>query len=167
MAPGKAMQLTVPQASATSGIEAQALSLSGFISHTIPTSVIDAMARNEILQIVVFSLFFGIGMVALGERGKPVADALDAVAHIMLKVTGYVMLFAPFAVFGALTSTVAKNGLDIVRVYGIFMGEFYLGLLLLWCILVGLGWSSASADRYYWRFPLPAPKRPIRKPWKN
>ena len=84
----------------------------------IPTSILDAMARNEILQIVVFSLFFGIAMAALGERTRPIVAAPRHVAHIMLKVTGYVMLFAPLAVFGALASIVAKEGLGIVRLYG-------------------------------------------------
>jgi Na+/H+-dicarboxylate symporter len=137
--PGKAMQLPIPEASATSGVKADALSLSGFISHTVPTSVIDAMARNEILQIVVFSLFFGTAMAALGERSKSVTELLDAVAHIMLKVTGYVMLFAPLAVFGALASTVAKEGLSIIRVYGLFLGEFYIALATLWVVLIVLG----------------------------
>ena len=86
------------------------------------------MSRNEILQIVVFSLFFGVAMAALGERGRVVIDVLDSVSHIMLKVTGYVMLFAPLAVFGALASSVAKEGLAIVGDYGVFVGEFYLGL---------------------------------------
>ncbi|HEY6640625.1 dicarboxylate/amino acid:cation symporter [Povalibacter sp.] len=137
--PGKAMSLPIPESHVQSGIEAGALSLQGFIAHTIPTSILDAMARNEILQIVVFSLFFGTAMAALGERSKPVIEVVDVLAHIMLKVTGYVMLFAPLAVFGALATTVAKQGLDILRVYGIFMGEFYLGLLLLWVILTILG----------------------------
>ena len=137
--PGKAMQLPIPDEHAASGIEAGALSLQGFIAHTIPTSILDAMARNEILQIVVFSVFFGTAMAALGERSKPVIEVTDVLAHIMLKVTGYVMLFAPFAVFGALATTVAKQGLGILKVYGIFMGEFYFGLLLLWGILTLLG----------------------------
>lgn len=138
--PGKAMSLPIPPVNAKSGVEAGALSMQTFVTHTIPTSLIDAMARNEILQIVVFSLFFGTAMAAIGERSKPLHDALDAAAQVMLKVTGYVMNFAPFAVFGALASMVAKEGLDILRVYGIFMGEFYIGIALLWIILVGLGW---------------------------
>lgn len=137
--PGKAMQLPIPAADAAPGIQASGLSIQTFISHLIPTSVFDAMARNEILQIVVFSLFFGTAMAALGERSRVVIDALDAVSHIMLKVTSYVMLFAPLAVFGALASIVAKEGLDIIRVYGILVGEFYLGLLILWLVLIGLG----------------------------
>jgi len=137
--PGKAMHLPIPAADASSGVQASGLSLEGFISHLIPTSALDAMARNEILQIVVFSLFFGTAMAALGERSRPVIEVLDATAHIMLKVTGYVMWFAPLAVFGALASTVAEEGLDIIRVYGIFMGEFYLAIFILWGVLIALG----------------------------
>jgi Na+/H+-dicarboxylate symporter len=137
--PGKAMQLPIPEANAMSGVKGDALSLKIFIEHTIPTSVIDAMARNEILQIVVFSLFFGTAMASLGERSKVVIEVLDVVAHIMLKVTGYVMLFAPLAVFGALANTVAREGLGIIGVYGLFIGEFYLGLAILWLVLVIAG----------------------------
>ncbi len=137
--PGAAMQLAIPEEGATSNVEGSALSLQNFIAHTIPTSIIDAMARNEILQIVVFSVFFGTATAAIGERGKVVLDVLDAVAHIMLKVTGYVMLAAPLAVFGALASTIAKQGLGIVWVYGVFIGEFYLALAVLWVVLIALG----------------------------
>jgi Na+/H+-dicarboxylate symporter len=137
-APGSVMQLPIPE-NAASGVEASALSLQGFIAHTIPTSIIDAMARNEILQIVVFSVFFGTATAALGERGRVVLDVLDAVSHIMLKVTGYVMLAAPLAVFGALASTIAKEGFGIVWVYGLFIGEFYIALAILWIVLIGLG----------------------------
>jgi len=137
--PGKALSLPIPEATATSGMSANAMTLRAFIEHTLPTSAFDAMSRNEILQIVVFSLFFGTAMAALGERSRMVIDALDAVSHIMLKVTSYVMVFAPFAVLGALASTVAKEGLGIVGVYGLFIGEFYLGLAVLWGILIALG----------------------------
>jgi Na+/H+-dicarboxylate symporter len=137
--PGKAMQLPIPDAATASGVQGSALTLKTFIEHLIPASIADAMARNEILQIVVFSLFFGVGMAALGERSRPVVEVIDVVAHVMLKVTGYVMLFAPLAVFGALAGIVSKEGLQIIGVYGIFMGEFYLGLLILWAILIALG----------------------------
>lgn len=136
--PGKVMHLT-PPAESVSGVETAALSLKGFIEHTIPASVVDAMARNEILQIVVFAVFFGTAMAALGERTRLLADVLDVVGHVMLKVTSYVMLLAPLAVFGALASTVAKEGLHIMTVYGIFMAEFYASLLILWAVLIGLG----------------------------
>jgi Na+/H+-dicarboxylate symporter len=136
--PGSAMQLPIPEGSAAA-IESSALSLHTFITHLIPTSVLDAMARNEILQIVVFSLFFGTATAALGERGRIVLDVLDAVAHIMLKVTGYVMLAAPLAVFGALAGAIAERGLGIVWVYGLFIGEFYFALAVLWLVLIALG----------------------------
>jgi Na+/H+-dicarboxylate symporter len=136
--PGKVMHLTPPAESA-SGVETAALSLKGFIEHTIPASVIDAMAKNEILQIVVFAVFFGTAMAALGERTRLLADVLDVLGHVMLKVTSYVMLLAPLAVFGALASTVAREGLHIMAVYGVFMAEFYFGLLVLWAVLIGLG----------------------------
>ncbi|MET0535084.1 MAG: dicarboxylate/amino acid:cation symporter [Steroidobacter sp.] len=137
--PGRHMSLPLPEANTESGIKGGALSLKGFITHLIPQSAIEAMANNEILQIVVFSLFFGVAMAAMGARSKSVTDVLDVVAHVMLKVTGYVMNFAPFAVFGALAGTVAEKGLGILQVYGLFMGEFYLGLAILWTLLVIAG----------------------------
>ena len=137
--PGAAMHLAIPPGDARSGVGADGLSVAGFIAHTIPTSIIDAMARNEILQIVVFAVFFGVGLASLGERGESVMRLFEAVAQIMLKVTGYVMQFAPLAVFGALASTVAREGLEIVGVYGIFIAEFYLGIVILWAVLIVLG----------------------------
>lgn len=137
--PGKAMALQLPVDSAQTGVVAGSLTLRGFIEHTVPTSILDAMSRNEILQIVVFAVFFGTAMAALGERTKIVIDLFDAVAHIMLKVTGYVMLLAPIAVFGALAATVAEQGLRIVGVYSLFVAEFYLGLIVLAVVLASLG----------------------------
>jgi Na+/H+-dicarboxylate symporter len=137
--PGRAMQLPLPAGDASTGLKPGGLSLEDFITHTIPTSVIDAMARNEILQIVVFSVFFGIAMTSLGTRTAIVLDGLEGVSLIMLRVTGYVMLFAPLAVFGALASTVAQEGLGVIKLYGIFVGEFYLGIFTLWAVLTALG----------------------------
>ena len=137
--PGRAMQLALPAGDASTGLKPGGLTLAEFIEHTIPTSVIDAMARNEILQIVVFSIFFGVAMTALGPRTAMVLDALEGVSLIMLRVTGYVMLFAPLAVFGALASTVAQEGLGIIKLYGLFVGEFYLGIFKLWVVLTCLG----------------------------
>jgi len=137
--PGRAMQLPIPEGDAAAAVAGEGVSLKTVITHAIPTSIFDAMARNEILQIVVFSVFFGIAMATLGERTRPIVAALDTIAHVMLKVTGYVMLAAPVAVFGALASIVAKEGLGIVRVYGLMVGEFYIGILILWAILIALG----------------------------
>src|SRR5882757_305331 len=137
--PGRALSLSLPEAGASSGMAASAMTLRGFIEHTLPNSVFDAMARNEILQIVIFALFFGTAMAALGERTRIVLQGLDAVAQIMLKVTGYVMLFAPLAVLGSLAATVAKEGLAVLGMYGLFILEFYIGLMILWGVLAALG----------------------------
>ncbi len=137
--PGIAMQLPVPEVGLDTGIKKTALTLKDFLYHVFPTSVIDAMARNEILQIVVFALFFGVGTAAIGERGHIVIKAMDAIAHVILKVTGYVMNLAPLAVFGAMTAIIAKQGLGVLKTYSIFIGEFYLGLAILWAILILVG----------------------------
>jgi len=133
--PGINLGLKIPPADAASGIDKAAMTLKGVITHIFPKSVIDAMAHNEILQIVVFSLFFGVATAAIGEKGDIIVKFLDSVAHVMLKITGYVMNFAPLAVFAAITSVIALKGLGILRTYGEFIGQFYLGLLLLWIIL--------------------------------
>jgi len=139
--PGDAMALsgTLPSTTASSGITASGLTLKDFITHLVPTSIADGMAKNEILQIVIFSIFFGTGAAAVGARATPLIDAIDGAAHIMLKVTGYVMNFAPFAVFAAVAGVVATSGLSVLATYGKFMGEFYLGIVLLWVILITIG----------------------------
>jgi Na+/H+-dicarboxylate symporter len=105
----------------------------------VPASIVDGMAKNEILQIVIFSIFFGTGAAAVGARANPLIEAIDGVAHVMLKVTSYVMNFAPVAVFAAVAGTIAKSGVGVLRTYGVFMGEFYLGIGLLWLVLIGIG----------------------------
>jgi len=135
--PGVAMHLPLPFEAAGSAIVSNGLSLKEFLYHVFPTSVIDSMARNEILQIVIFSLFFGVATAAIGEPGKLVITFLDAVAHIILQMTSYVMYLAPIAVFGAMTAIIAKQGLGILGVYSILIGEFYFGLFVLW-VLLGL-----------------------------
>lgn len=129
--PGKTMALEIPAADAQVGIEAsKGFDAKNFIEHVIPASVIDAMAKNEILPIVVFALFFGIATASVGKKGKMVVDFFDAISHIMFKVTNYVMAFAPFGVFGALAAVVAKQGLGVLSGYLYLIGTFYLGLLL-------------------------------------
>ncbi|WP_426116682.1 dicarboxylate/amino acid:cation symporter [Massilia sp. PWRC2] len=129
----------LPAIGTASGIVTSGLTLKEFITHLVPTSIADGMAKNEILQIVIFSLFFGSAAAAVGERAKPLIDAIDGIAHIMLKVTGYVMNFAPYAVFAAVSGIVAKSGLGVLKTYGIFMGEFYFGIALLWLVLTFIG----------------------------
>lgn len=138
--PGKHMNLPLPDSSVNTGIDKAAMTVKDFFYHVFPASVVDAMAKNEILQIVVFSLFFGVAAAALGDIAKPVVKALDAVAHIVLRITSYVMSgFAPLAVFGAMTAIIAKQGLGILETYSIFIGEFYFGLFLLWILLALAG----------------------------
>ncbi len=138
--PGVRMQLALPDSSVNTGIDKAALTVKDFFYHVFPASVVEAMAKNEILQIVVFSLFFGVAAAALGDVAKPVVKALDAIAHIVLRITSYVMSgFAPLAVFGAMTAVIAKQGIGILKTYSIFIGEFYFGLLLLWIILAFAG----------------------------
>jgi Na+/H+-dicarboxylate symporter len=110
-----------------------------FVLEIFPTSAFDAMAKNNILQILVFSLFSGVALSALREKGEPIVKGCEALAHLMLQITDYVMRFAPFAVFGALASVVATKGLGIVITYGRLIGEFYFGLAILWAILIALG----------------------------
>lgn len=137
--PGKMMALSLPPETASTGIEKTALSVKEFIKHVFPKSIFEAMAKNEILQIIVFSLFFGIGTAAIGEKGKGVISAMDALSEVMLKVTGFVMNFAPFAVFGAMTAVIAQQGISVLGNYGIFILEFYFGLLVLWLVLISAG----------------------------
>lgn len=137
--PGEAMNLPLPPSNIDTGIQKVALSLKDFISHIFPKSMVEAMATNEILQIVVFSLFFGVATAAIGEKGQIIITFFDSVAHVILKITGYVMNFAPFAVFGAMAAIVAKQGLGVISTYALFIGEFYFTMLILWGLLILVG----------------------------
>lgn len=137
--PGSAMHLALPD-SASEVVAHASLTLKDFVSHIIPVSIIDSMARNEILQVVVFSIFFGVATAAIGEKGAIVITVLDSVAHIVLKVTAYIMNFAPLAVLGAMVAVIGKQGLGILGTYSLFMSEFYLGLFLLLFILICVAW---------------------------
>jgi len=139
--PGDALLGHIPAdgAAAAASLQTSSLSLKEFITHLVPSSIIDGMAKNEILQIVVFSLFFGTAAAAVGKKAEPLIDAVDGIAHIMLKVTGYVMQFAPFAVFAAVAGTIAKSGVGVLQTYGVFMAEFYLSIAVLWAILIFAG----------------------------
>lgn len=114
-------------------------SLQKFIEHIVPSSAFEALATNEILQIVVFSIFFGVAAANLGEYAKPVIKALDVSAHIILKIVGYVMNFAPVGVFGTLAAVVAEKGLSIFSFYFIYFGYFVMGIATLWLILCTVG----------------------------
>jgi proton glutamate symport protein len=107
------------------------------VLHMFPTSVVDAMARGDILQVVVFSMFFGIALAAIGDKGRPVLDVLDSTAHAMFKFTGYVMVFAPIGVFAAIAATVGDKGLGILFTLGKLVGLMYVGLAIFVLIVLG------------------------------
>lgn len=142
--PGIAMHLSLPDNHLNTGIQKGALSLKDFVAHVFPKSFVEAMATNEILQIVVFSLFFGVATAAVGEKGLIVVKAMDAFSHVILKITSYVMNFAPFAVFGAMAAIIAKQGVSILSTYAIFVTEFYFGLFILWLVLILVGFAILS-----------------------
>ncbi|MEQ1724479.1 MAG: dicarboxylate/amino acid:cation symporter [Sphingopyxis sp.] len=119
--------------------EVQQLDFFEFILHIFPKNAFEALATNNILQILVFSLFAGVGLSAIGEKGAALVRGAEALADLMLQITGYVMRFAPFAVFGALAKVVATSGLGILRTYVELVSEFYLSLAILWVILLTIG----------------------------
>lgn len=115
--PGKMMQIDLPKAGLDTGIEVKKMTLENFITHLFPQSFFEALATNEILQIVVFSVFFGIATAAIGDHGKIIIKALEAVSEIMFKIVSYVMGFAPYGVFGAVAAVIAQKGLGILNGY--------------------------------------------------
>ncbi|AET93087.1 dicarboxylate/amino acid:cation symporter [Caballeronia cordobensis] len=137
--PGDNLGLPLPDIGASANLATSKFTLKDFVSHMVPRSFAEAMANNEILQIVVFSMFFGVALAALGDKGKVLLAAIDQLSHVMLKITGYVMKLAPLAVFAAMAATVAVNGLTILLKFAVFMADFYLSLFLLWGLLVLAG----------------------------
>ena len=136
--PGLGLNLAIPAATAASGVETAGFNLKDFVNHVVPQSIFEAMSTNEILPIVVFSLFFGVALTAVGERGKPIVHGVEALVRVMLQVTNYVMRFAPFAVFTAVAGALAERGPQIVATLGMFVASFYIGLLVLWGLLIGI-----------------------------
>lgn len=139
--PGVGLGLPLPEANAAVEIKGSGLGMAEFITYLVPASIFDAMAKNQILPIVVFSAFFGVACAALGQKAKLVVDFFEEVSQVMLKVTGYVMWFAPIAVFSALAGTVAVKGLSILTTYAKFVGGFFAGLGVLWIILIAAGFA--------------------------
>jgi proton glutamate symport protein len=153
--------LTVPLAGDTTAVAAsQAAQQSGWdlVLHIVPTSVIDAMARGDILQVVVFATFFGVAVAAIGPVGRPIVDVLDATAQAMFKVTGYVMLFAPVGVCAAIAATIGGRGIGVLLTLGRLIGLMYFGLAL-FVLIVVVGVS------YLIRVPFFGFMRAIREPF--
>ena len=143
LTPGDGLNLSNIDLKAASEVaeKTQVFSAQNFIEHIIPKSIVEAMASNEILQIVIFSIFFGLAAAAIGDNSKPVVNALDKLSHIVLKMVNYVMKFAPIGVFGAIAGVFAIRDFgDLLMTYAKFFGSFMVGITTLWIILVVVGY---------------------------
>jgi Na+/H+-dicarboxylate symporter len=140
--PGLAINLSVADTAGAKDLmtNTRQFSLPNFVEHVFPKSIFESMASNEILQIVIFSVFFGIAATAIGDYAEPVIKALEGVSHIILKMVGYVMNFAPFGVFGAIAAVIAVKGLEIFSFYGAYLLFFVIGIFVLWLLLLGVGY---------------------------
>ncbi len=147
--PGKMMQIDLPNAGADTGIEVKKMTMENFITHLFPQSFFEALATNEILQIVVFSVFFGIATAAIGDHGKIIIKGLDAVSEVMFKIVSYVMGFAPYGVFGAVAAVIAQKGLGILGGYLYLIVCFFATLAFF--ILVVLPTICLVAKVPYWK----------------
>ena len=136
--PGAGIQIA-DEGKNAANLTTQAFSIDNFIDHVVPTSIFKSLADGEILQIVVFSVFAGVAIMAMGERGKPLLDFADSVSHMMLNITGYVMKLAPIAVCASVASVITKSGPGILLNFAKFLGGFYLTLLILWVLLIVVG----------------------------
>ena len=138
--PGSGLSLALPDRDAATNLKTGGLNLRDFVAHMVPRSIFEAMATNEILQILIFSCLFGF---ALAQLKSPSAATITRfcfeLVGVMLKVTDYVMWFAPLGIFGALAAAITTQGLGVLATYGKFIGSFYLGIVLLWTLLIGAG----------------------------
>lgn len=141
--PGAGMNLPIPTAAVDVGVSATSLNIQAFITHIFPKSFAEAMANNEILQILVFSIFFGSALAYVHhqqDEGTVIAKIIDELCRIMFRITDYVMTFSPIAVFSAIASAITLKGPQIILDYSVFIGEFYLSLMILWTIIIGVGY---------------------------
>lgn len=141
--PGVGLNLSNVDLTAASEVTAKTTTLSfkNFIEHIVPKSIFEAMATNEILQIVIFSIFFGLAAAAIGESVKPVVSALDKTSHIVLKMVNYVMKFAPIGVFGAIAGVFAvRDFQELAITYFKYFGSFLIGISSLWAVLILVGY---------------------------
>lgn len=139
--PGHSMQLALPDAGAATNLKTASLNFKDFIVNVFPKSIFEAMGSNAVLQIVVFSLFFGFALSSLKDAtGKAMICTIDELVHVMIKITDYVMLFAPVGVFAAVAAAITVQGLGVLSTYAALIGSFYLGLASLWLVLVAVGY---------------------------
>jgi len=139
IAPGAGLHLKTGVDAAAGGLKAPPTSLTLFLTNLVPTSIFDAMARNEVLQIVVFSLLAGVALTRLGERGRQVLAIAEQLANLVLQMAMFVMNLAPIAVFAAVASALTQGGIEVIGKYASYVGGFYLTLALLWTALMVAG----------------------------
>ena len=140
--PGVGLDLPTDLSSASEvTAKTQNISFENFIEHIVPKSIFEALATNEILQIVIFSIFFGLAAASLGDYVKPVTNALEKTSHIVLKMVNYVMKFAPIGVFGAIAGVFAvRDFQELAITYFKFFGSFLIGISSLWVVLILIGY---------------------------
>lgn len=140
--PGKGTSIQMENLSSADDLlkNTGSFSLENFVIHIVPKSIFESMATNEILQIVIFAILFGIALSSLGKAGTPIIKALDVVAHVILKMVAYVMWVAPLGVFGAVAAAVANYGFEIFSLYAHYLLDFAIGILVLWVVLLIVGY---------------------------
>ncbi|MGE5622415.1 MAG: dicarboxylate/amino acid:cation symporter [Bacillota bacterium] len=145
--PGDSLSMPLPEVGAATNLKTSALNLKDFITHVFPKSIFEAMGNNEVLQILVFALFFGL---ALGKLHNSTSNSLvktsEDLMHVMLQVTNYVMRFAPVGVFAAVSSVITTQGLGVLLVYGKYIASFFLALGVLWLVLIAAGYAVLGKD---------------------
>lgn len=145
--PGDSVGVALPDLGSATNLKTAALNLKDFITHVFPKSIFESMANNEILQILIFALFFGLALGKLHDStAKSLLNTTKEVVHVMLQVTDYVMRFAPVGVFAAVAAVITTQGLGILLVYGRYMGSFFLALATLWAVLIGAGYLVLGKD---------------------
>ena len=140
--PGHSLSLPLPEAGAATHLKTTSLNVKDFIVNVFPKSIFEAMSGNSVLQIVVFALFFGFALCTVKSQtgGRAMISSIEELVHVMIKITDYVMLFAPLGVFAAVAATITVQGLGVLRTYATFIASFYFGLATLWLVLIAAGY---------------------------
>ena len=116
---------------------AQSLTTTQFLLNIIPTTIVDAFAKGEILQVLFFSVFFGLALLAFGEKGKGLISFLDQLGHVLFAIIGMIMRFAPIGAFGAMAFTIGDYGIGTLFSLGKLMAGVYLTCLLFVFVVLG------------------------------
>ena len=145
--PGVGLGVSLPEVGSAVGLKTSALNLKDFITHVFPKNIFEAMAANEILQILVFAVFFGLALGHLhNQTARSLVNTMEEVVHVMLKVTDYVMRFAPLGVFAAVAAVVTTQGVGMLAVFGKLLASFYIALVVLWLVLIAVGYFVMGKD---------------------